>query len=101
MLPEGYRDKVKLNPKNLFLATVANAHTLLWLHVAFQMGIEVETYRDPASGVLGERGDPQAHDRVRRQSGSDAERDYADPRTRERAMLHRELDQGEIAFRGL
>ncbi len=27
---------------------------LSWLHVAFQMGIEVETYRDPASGVLTE-----------------------------------------------
>jgi organic hydroperoxide reductase OsmC/OhrA len=27
---------------------------LSWLHVAFQMGIEVETYRDPAAGVLTE-----------------------------------------------
>jgi organic hydroperoxide reductase OsmC/OhrA len=54
MLPEGYRDKIKLNPENLFVATVASAHMLSWLHVAFQMGIEVETYRDPASGVLTE-----------------------------------------------
>lgn len=49
MLPEGYRDKNKLNPENLFVATVASAHMLSWLHVAFQMGIEVESYRDPAS----------------------------------------------------
>ena len=49
-----YRDKIKLNPENLFVATVASAHMLSWLHVAFQMGIEVETYRDPASGVLTE-----------------------------------------------
>jgi organic hydroperoxide reductase OsmC/OhrA len=91
MLPEGYRDKVKLNPENLFVATVASAHILSWLHVAFQMGIEVETYRDPASGVLTEISegvywvievDPQAHDHVRSQSGSDAERDYAYPRAR-------------------
>jgi organic hydroperoxide reductase OsmC/OhrA len=54
MLPEGYRDKNKLNPENLFVATVASAHMLSWLHVAFQMGIEVESYRDPASGVLTE-----------------------------------------------
>jgi organic hydroperoxide reductase OsmC/OhrA len=54
MLPEGYRDKIKLNPENLFVATVASAHMLSWLHVAFQMGIEVESYRDPASGVLTE-----------------------------------------------
>jgi organic hydroperoxide reductase OsmC/OhrA len=54
MLPEGYRDKIKLNPENLFVATVASAHMLSWLHVAFQMGIEVQTYRDPAAGVLTE-----------------------------------------------
>lgn len=54
MLPEGYRDKLKLNPENLFVATVASAHMLPWLHVAFQMVIEVESYRDPAAGVLTE-----------------------------------------------
>src|SRR5665213_2428906 len=57
MLPEGFRDKIKLNPENLFVATVASAHMLSWLHVAFQMGIEVETYRDPAAGVLTEISD--------------------------------------------
>jgi len=46
MLPEGYRDRHKLNPENLFVATVASAPMLSWLHVAFQMGVEVETYRD-------------------------------------------------------
>jgi organic hydroperoxide reductase OsmC/OhrA len=57
MLPEGFRDKIKLNPENLFVATVASAHMLSWLDVAFQMGIEVETYRDPAAGVLQELSD--------------------------------------------
>jgi hypothetical protein len=27
MAPDGYRDKVRLNPENLFEATVASAHT--------------------------------------------------------------------------
>jgi len=54
MLPEGYRDKTKLNTENLFVATVASAHMLSWLDVAFQMGIEVKSYRDPAAGVLTE-----------------------------------------------
>jgi organic hydroperoxide reductase OsmC/OhrA len=55
MVPEGYRDKIKLNPENLFVATVASAHMLSWLHVAFGMQIEVESYLDAASGVLTER----------------------------------------------
>ena len=54
LLPDGYRDKAKLNPENLFVATIASAHMLSWLHVAFHMEIEVETYRDAAEGVLSE-----------------------------------------------
>jgi organic hydroperoxide reductase OsmC/OhrA len=54
LLPDGYRDKAKLNPENLFVATIASAHMLSWLHVAFQMEIEVESYRDAAKGVLSE-----------------------------------------------
>jgi len=54
MVPEGYRDKIKLNPENLFVATIASAHMLSWLHVAFQMRVEVESYRDPAAAVLTE-----------------------------------------------
>ena len=57
MLPEGFRDKIKLNPENLFVATIASAHMLSWLDVAFQMGIEVETDRDRAAGVLTELSD--------------------------------------------
>jgi organic hydroperoxide reductase OsmC/OhrA len=54
LLPDGYRDKVHFNPENLFVATVASAHMLSWLHVAFGVGAEVETYRDAAEGVLSE-----------------------------------------------
>ena len=43
LLPDGYRDKAKLNPENLFVGTIASAHMLSWLHVAFQMEIEVES----------------------------------------------------------
>lgn len=54
LLPDGYRDKAQFNPENLFVATVASAHMLSWLHVAFGVGAEVETYRDAAEGVLSE-----------------------------------------------
>jgi organic hydroperoxide reductase OsmC/OhrA len=54
LLPDGYRDKAGFNPENLFVATVASAHMLSWLHVAFGVGAEVETYRDAARGVLTE-----------------------------------------------
>ena len=60
LLPDGYRDKAKLNPENLFVATIASAHMLSWLHVAFQMEIEVETYLDAAKGVLSELSGPSA-----------------------------------------
>jgi organic hydroperoxide reductase OsmC/OhrA len=46
--------KAGINPENLFVATVASAHMLSWLHVAFGVGAEVETYRDSARGVLTE-----------------------------------------------
>jgi organic hydroperoxide reductase OsmC/OhrA len=52
MAPEGYRDKVRLNPENLFVATVASAHMLSWLHVAFGMGVEIDSYVDAAEGVM-------------------------------------------------
>src|SRR3984893_9884113 len=52
LVPDGDRDKCNLNPENLFGATVAGAHRLSWLHVGFQMEIEVETYLDAAKGVL-------------------------------------------------
>ncbi len=36
------------------MATVASEHMLSWLHLAFQMWVEVESYDDPASGVITE-----------------------------------------------
>jgi organic hydroperoxide reductase OsmC/OhrA len=54
MAPDGYRDKVRLNPENLFVATVASAHMLSWLHIAFSMGAEIDTYVDAAEGVMTE-----------------------------------------------
>ncbi len=57
MLPEGYRDKIKLNPENLFVATVASAHMLSWLHLAFGMGSEVLSYSDEAHGIMVELGE--------------------------------------------
>jgi glycosyltransferase involved in cell wall biosynthesis len=53
-LPDGYRHKALFNRESLFVATVASAHVLSWLHVAFGTGAEVETYRDAAEGVLSE-----------------------------------------------
>ncbi len=54
LLPEGYRDGVCLDPEKTFVATIASAHMLSWLHIAFSYGIEVESYRDTAVGVLSE-----------------------------------------------
>lgn len=54
MAPEGYRDKLRLNPENLFVATIASAHMLSWLHIAFGMGAEIDSYVDDAEGVLTE-----------------------------------------------
>ena len=41
LLPDGYRDKAGFNPENLFVATVASAHMLSWLHVAFGVGADL------------------------------------------------------------
>lgn len=60
LLPEGYRDGVRLDPEKTFIATIASAHMLSWLHIAFSYGIEVESYRDAAVGVLSERA-PQVY----------------------------------------
>lgn len=54
LLPEGYRDGARLDPEKTFVATIASAHMLSWLHIAFSYGIEVESYRDTAVGVLSE-----------------------------------------------
>lgn len=54
LLPEGYRDGAGIDPEKTFVATIASAHMLSWLHIAFGYGIEVESYRDAAVGVMGE-----------------------------------------------
>lgn len=54
VLPEGYRDGASIDPQKTFVATIASAHMLSWLHIAFGYGIEVESYRDAAVGVMDE-----------------------------------------------
>lgn len=54
LLPDGYRDGARIDPEKMFVATIASAHMLSWLHLAFSYGIEVESYHDTAVGVLGE-----------------------------------------------
>jgi organic hydroperoxide reductase OsmC/OhrA len=54
LLPEGYRDGARFDPEKSFVATIASAHMLSWLHIAFSYEIEVESYRDTAVGVLSE-----------------------------------------------
>ena len=56
MVPEAYRDGVQLDPEKMFVATIASAHMLSWLHLTFAMGAEVESYQDEAAGVLSEMG---------------------------------------------
>jgi organic hydroperoxide reductase OsmC/OhrA len=54
LLPEGYRDGARVDPQKMFVATIASAHMLSWLHIAFGYGIEVESYHDAAVGVVEE-----------------------------------------------
>lgn len=55
LLPEGYRDRAQLDPEQAFVATVASAHMLSWLHLAFGMGVEVASYHDEPHGIMSER----------------------------------------------
>ena len=57
MLPDSYRDNVGADPEKTFVATIASAHMLSFLHLAFGMGVEVETYHDAAVGLLSELSD--------------------------------------------
>ena len=50
--PAAYHDKTPIYPYNMFVATVASAHMLTWLHMAFSIDVEVERYVDRAYGVL-------------------------------------------------
>ena len=55
LAPMAYRDTVRLHPLKSYVATVASAHMLAWLHAAFSHGVEVEKYLDTAEGVLTRR----------------------------------------------
>jgi organic hydroperoxide reductase OsmC/OhrA len=48
----GYDDGVRLDPWRSYVATIASAHMLAWLHAAFSHGVQVESYMDRAEGVL-------------------------------------------------
>ena len=37
MLPAAYQDKTPIDPYNMFVATIASAHMLTWLHMAFSI----------------------------------------------------------------
>jgi len=50
--PAVYRDNTPIDPHNMFVATIASAHMLTWLHMAFSLDVEVERYVDRAYGVL-------------------------------------------------
>jgi organic hydroperoxide reductase OsmC/OhrA len=52
--PRCSRDSAKVDPEKMFVATVASAHMLTWLHLAFGMGSEGLTYSDEAHGVMTE-----------------------------------------------
>jgi organic hydroperoxide reductase OsmC/OhrA len=54
LLPPGYRDGAGVDPEKTYVATIASAHMLGFLHLAFGMGVEVESYRDDAAGVMNE-----------------------------------------------
>jgi organic hydroperoxide reductase OsmC/OhrA len=60
LAPTAYRDSARLDPLKSFVATVAGAHMLSWLHVAFSHGAEVESYLDMAEGVLAKLSDEQS-----------------------------------------
>ena len=54
LLPAGYRDGTKVDPEKMFVATIASAHMLSWLHLAFGLGSEVLSYSDEAHGIMTE-----------------------------------------------
>jgi hypothetical protein len=89
LLPEGYRDGAKIDPEKMFVVTIASAHMLSWLHLAFGMGSEVLAYSDEAhgvmtelsEGVLGERNYFALEDYVQRTQSRDAGRGSSPART--------------------
>lgn len=54
MLPKACAERAAVDPQRLVVASVASAHRLSWLTVAFGIGIEVASHLDRAHGVLSE-----------------------------------------------
>lgn len=52
LAPAAYQAPTKLDPLKSYVATIASAHMLAWLHAAFGHEVEVESYLDGAEGVL-------------------------------------------------
>lgn len=52
LAPAAYRDAARLDPLKSYVATIASAHMLAWLHAAFSHDVEVERYLDTTEGVL-------------------------------------------------
>lgn len=52
LAPAAYREAARLDPLKSYVATIASAHMLAWLHAAFCHEAEVESYLDTAEGVL-------------------------------------------------
>lgn len=52
LAPAGYREAARLDPLKSYVATIASAHMLAWLHAAFSHEVEVEKYLDTAEGVV-------------------------------------------------
>jgi hypothetical protein len=52
LAPAGYREAERLDPLKSYVATIASAHMLAWLHAAFSHEVEVEKYLDTAEGMV-------------------------------------------------
>ena len=52
LAPAAYREAARLDPLKSYVATIASAHMLAWLHAAFSHEVEVEKYLDTAEGVV-------------------------------------------------
>lgn len=52
--PEFRGDKTKINPEELFLASVSSCHMLWYLHLCSAEGIIVTNYTDNATGIMEE-----------------------------------------------
>jgi organic hydroperoxide reductase OsmC/OhrA len=53
VVPEPLSDPAGVDPEELLVASAASCHMLWFLDLARQAGLDVEHYRDDATGVLG------------------------------------------------